>query len=317
MLAWMIYVTAVGLGAGLAALIGEGALRRFGRPVRWVWAAAMSATVVVPLVHVFGVAGQPSQRFWAETPWSVASVLPGAVIPVAWAALSLILLSNLRLSVWTLRRNERFWRTGSLAGHRVSFSPGFGPGVIGAQHPRIVLPEWILDVAPELQRVILLHEIEHVRSGDTRLLLAAVILVSLMPWSLPLWWQLHRLRDAIETDCDGRVLQATGDAAEYGRALVSVAGMPSRAPLPVAGLGSARSELERRIRRLAARREGNISAAAIGAVAALALASGVLFLPAPRLPMQDLGSAARPPEAPTSATVILSVDPAAGQQQGE
>ena len=261
MLAWIVYVTAIGCGAGAAGFVAEGALRRLGRPARWAWAGAMVLSVAVPLVHLLGGgASMVEPTFWRELPTGPHPFLMGWAAAAAWAAVSLILLSNVRLSDWTLRRNERLWRRRSVAGQLVLVAPGFGPGVIGAARPRIVFPEWVLDAAPCLRRVILLHEVEHVRAADTRLLLGAVVLVSLLPWSLPLWWQLHRLRGAVESDCDARVLAATGDARTYARALLEVAGRPSRAPLlPSTGLASGRSELERRIRLITARDRGGRS----------------------------------------------------------
>ena len=37
-----------------------------------------------------------------------------------------------------------------------------------------------------------------------------------MPWNLALWWQLRRLRLAVEMDCDNRVVAALGDPNPYG-----------------------------------------------------------------------------------------------------
>ncbi|UUZ52386.1 hypothetical protein LP419_22985 [Massilia sp. H-1] len=43
---------------------------------------------------------------------------------------------------------------------------------------------------------------------DPQLLGLALLVLVAMPWNLPMWWQLRRLRHAIEVDCDARVLAA-------------------------------------------------------------------------------------------------------------
>ena len=50
MLAWMSYVIAVSLLLGLSALALEHAARIWQRPTRWLWAAGMIASLLVPLV---------------------------------------------------------------------------------------------------------------------------------------------------------------------------------------------------------------------------------------------------------------------------
>jgi bla regulator protein blaR1 len=39
----------------------------------------------------------------------------------------------------------------------------------------------------------------------------AQLMVALAPWNLPAWWQLRRLRFAIQVDSDARVLQTNID----------------------------------------------------------------------------------------------------------
>lgn len=321
MVAWMLYVTAAGCATGLAAVLSERGLRHLGRPVRWSWAGAMGATIGLPAVvgWVGGVTGsrpaalaEPST--WSRIPAELASATTDAVLLAAWIIASLMLLGNVRLSAWTLRRNERSWRSGSVGGRRVLWSRGFGPGVIGATRPRIVLPEWVLDSAPSLKRLILTHEMEHARSRDTRLLLAGVALVILVPWCIPLWWQLHRLRGAIETDCDARVLAATPDPRGYANALVTVAGRRTHSLRPVATLAPGRGELARRIHLITA---GARNRSKLAGLALLATAAGVLLglssVPAPAPPSPNLsfrveGSDWSKAVLPREAFVVLSVE---------
>ena len=68
-----------------------------------------------------------------------------------------------------------------------------------------------------------------------------------MPWNLPMWWQLHRLRYAIAVDCDARVLRAGVDTGSRGETLSDVSQRPTRYIGSVAAMSESRSFLEERI----------------------------------------------------------------------
>jgi hypothetical protein len=146
-----------------------------------------------------------------------------------------------------LRRHQQGWRSAVVSGERVLLSADVGPAVVGALRPRIVLPAWVLELDESVQRLIVLHEREHVRAGDGRALAAGLFLLVLLPWCLPLWWQFGRLRFAVETDCDRRLLRGGVAARPYAEALLAVA---RRRPslLPLAAMSPTKSTLERRIR---------------------------------------------------------------------
>src|SRR4051812_25005479 len=71
-----------------------------------------------------------------------------------------------------------------------------------------------------------------------------------MPWNVPLWWQLGRLRFAVEIDCDARVLRRGYDVSRYGETLVVVGERQSATIGMVAAMAKPRSLLERRIRNM-------------------------------------------------------------------
>jgi len=79
-----------------------------------------------------------------------------------------------------------------------------------------------LNRRPHAKRMSSLTEQSHLVAGDPRLLTGALCLLVFMPWNLPLWWQLRRLRRAIEVDCDARVLNAGHDVNRYGETLLEV-----------------------------------------------------------------------------------------------
>ena len=53
-------------------------------------------------------------------------------------------------------------------------------------------------------------------------LMTAGLAAVLLPWNLPVWWQLRRLRLAIEVDCDARVVRRGGDLRQYASLLIEV-----------------------------------------------------------------------------------------------
>lgn len=155
MAAWMLYMTMFAGALGGAGVLAERGFRHLGRPVRWVWVFVMAGAVALPVGLAFaastraatsgagvgagagaaeiagpgGVLGGPA--VWSRIPTGLGSSTADVALLAAWLAVSLILFASLRLSAWTLRRNERAWRNGRVDGHRVLVSAGFGPGVIG------------------------------------------------------------------------------------------------------------------------------------------------------------------------------------------
>jgi TonB-dependent SusC/RagA subfamily outer membrane receptor len=153
--------------------------------------------------------------------------------------------------------------------------------------PRVVLPAWALDVDPRERALMLTHEREHVRAGDPLLLAAAAAAAALAPWSPAVWWQLHRLRLAVEVDCDRRVLRHHPDVRAYGGLLLDVArrAHPPTPRLAVAALASPVTSLERRIRIMTSRRSRRTAAhAAALSAAAVALAIAACETPRPTAP---------------------------------
>jgi hypothetical protein len=146
--------------------------------------------------------------------------------------------------------------------------------VVGVLSPEIVLPRWTLALPEPLRLMIVRHEREHVDAADPWLAMLGAAGVLLMPWSPALWWQLRRLRLAVEVDCDARVLRGGADARAYGSALLEVGRHRGRSRLAVAAFSEPASSLERRIHLMTAPRVRHalLRAAAFGAVSAVLLA---------------------------------------------
>ena len=120
---------------------------------------------------------------------------------------------------------------------------------MGILRPQVVLPDWCRRMEPGALGLILDHELEHVRTKDLRLLISAAALPILVPWCLPLWWQLARLRLAVEGDCDLRVIAKNPDRIRAYLELLLEVGRRSPERGPVAAMLSEPHEtLKRRIR---------------------------------------------------------------------
>jgi TonB-dependent SusC/RagA subfamily outer membrane receptor len=165
----------------------------------------------------------------------------------AWLALSLGILSLFGVTMARHARLRRRWQAAHLADTAVYVAARGGPAVVGVMRPAIVVPSWLLRADPSHQRMVVLHEREHVRAGDHLLVAVAHALAALMPWNLPLYWMLKRLRLTVELDCDRRVLARGAEPRAYGTMLIDIAGRAEGLPLATATLADGHTDLERRI----------------------------------------------------------------------
>jgi TonB-dependent SusC/RagA subfamily outer membrane receptor len=165
----------------------------------------------------------------------------------AWLALSLGMLSLFGVTLARHGGQRRRWQAAQLADTAVYVAPRGGPAVVGVMRPAIVVPSWLLRADPSHQRMVVLHEREHVRAGDHLLVAVAHALAALMPWNLPLYWMLKRLRLTVELDCDRRVIAGGAEPRAYGTMLIDIAGRAEGLPLATATLADGHTDLERRI----------------------------------------------------------------------
>jgi beta-lactamase regulating signal transducer with metallopeptidase domain len=243
---WMLYALVVGVALTLAALAGEQSARLRRRPARGMWALAMVLTVALPLLVPPSQTRQPvapDRRAAAQlsAPARVAAVaaigagnwLPARSSPTGtididqvvrpgWQVSSALALLALAGASLALQRRARHWQRGTLAGKEVLVSVDAGPAVLGVLRPHIVVPAWLLRAPAARQVLVIAHEQAHIDAGDQRLLAAMALLLVAMPWNVPLWFQLRRLRLAIEVDCDARVLDQGHRVADYGAALIDI-----------------------------------------------------------------------------------------------
>jgi beta-lactamase regulating signal transducer with metallopeptidase domain len=167
-----------------------------------------------------------------------------------WRTASLTFALIVLVSAALLSWRRRHWNCGHIAGTAVYISEDCGPAVVGFFRPHIVVPLWLTKLTPDEQELVIAHEQSHLGARDTQLLTIAVCLLVCMPWNPMLWWQLRRLRLAIETDCDARVLRLGYPVARYSETLITVGERQSASyAMAMAGYGS-KSFLEQRIRNM-------------------------------------------------------------------
>lgn len=270
MLAWMLYVIMVTLLLSLGAFLAERAARLKRAGTRWIWMVAILASLLLPtlissvavqLPDILGeqvaskvvVLRQATSVQLSPAIWLAGSAEPASwrfidpLIKQLWAGVSIAMLLGLIASGVQLFLRRQHWRRGTLAGAQVYISHDAGPAVVGLLRPQIVVPQWLTLATPSQQQSVLVHEQSHLEARDPLVFTLALALLVFMPWNLPLWWQLRRLRYAIEIDCDARVLKSGVDPAHYGETLIAVGERQSAYIGAVAAMSESKTFLEERI----------------------------------------------------------------------
>ncbi|GLC24064.1 M56 family metallopeptidase [Roseisolibacter agri] len=338
---WMLLSTLLGALLATAALGIERALRLVGRPGRWAWATALALTVVLSAAQLLGPRTAPdaAPHGGGEVTLVLPAVPSGAAAvrgaadwrardtvaaPAAWRALdlplailwigaSVVLLTRTAGTSRRLSLNLRRWPRETHGGTTVHVAPDLGPAVFGAVRPAVIVPRWAL--ADARLPLMLAHEAAHVRARDPLLLAAGLAAALLMPWNLAAWWQLRRLRLAVELDCDARVLagSAEGPAVRtYGALLLDVAHWSAgHAPGPLAALAptllATPSTLSRRIHAMTTPRPRRAVGRALTlAATATALVAAACELPRPTGPRAAPQAPLASVTAPVPATADVS-----------
>lgn len=316
--AWMLW----SIGAGMLLLVaGLAAERLFEGRRRWVWVAAGVGTVLLTAVRLVASGGTEAEGpsggsaiSGAAAPvandagaWEAIEAAPGtlanpsspafprvtiphdsvlhtldAILVPTWLVLSAGLALWALIGALRLHRRIRSWVRGTLLGQPVLWSRNTGPAIVGLRRPRVVLPTWVTDLETAKQKLILAHEEEHRRAGDSILRFASAALLIAIPWNPFLWLHYRRLCLAIELDCDHRVVKRRPDRRWlYGDLLVRVGARDGLRPgfAPTA-FAERRSFLERRIGKLLSEgAEVSIAQAAFFAFAAILVAGVTMWAP--------------------------------------
>lgn len=289
MLSWMLYSIVVSLLLGLAAFALERSAQIRRRPARWLWGACMVASLAIPLIpsrvsvqipeamHADRVTSSeilaPPSTKAIETPRFTLPIIGADQTPLsdevstllewAWRIASIALVLVILASAAHLSWRRRRWERGQIAGTAVYISEDCGPAVVGFLRPHIVVPRWLTKSSPAEQELVIAHERSHLGAYDIQSLTIAVCLLACMPWNPMLWWQLRRLRLAIETDCDARVLSLGHPVAGYSETLIAVGERQSASyAMTMASYGS-KSFLEQRIHNMLRKKTRHASVSAL------------------------------------------------------
>jgi beta-lactamase regulating signal transducer with metallopeptidase domain len=281
-------------------------------PRRGVWFLAILASIAVPVLailvernlaparipsipsatataaagsSVVKEVGAPAQTVRALADPAAWSAIPALDTPlrIAWAASSAGLLFIYTFAWIRLRIAARRWRAHEIDGYAISVTEHVGPSVMGYLKPRVLLPVWVLSSPGRAAGYVIAHEKQHIDAKDPILWMASLLLLAVVPWNVPLWWQLRQLRFAIESDCDARVVKRTQNARKYASALLEVAKYRgSMQPEFTLGSSLRGSQIERRVALLLSdQRPATVSRQVLLLTASLAFAllTGVMQVP--------------------------------------
>jgi len=293
-LGWMVYSILFGGLCVLAAHALENAARVISKPTRWIWFAAMGATLGISMMAMYmavvGATGLIPRRHgpsWLDGPASMYISYYNRLLrwdpilsPLLWVS-SGVVAAMFAIAIWRLVQRRRAWQSASLDGHSVLVSDVEGPAIVGFIKSVIVVPKWALAESERVRSLIMAHELEHQRAGDH--LLSALVLVATVaqPWNPAVWWIARRLRVALEVDCDSRVLRRGSDPRTYGLLLLEAGSRAAGCRLPIPALSRPLSSLEERLQIITAeRRSGRLRAARLALVAGILIATAA-FMPEP------------------------------------
>ncbi|HUA81118.1 MAG TPA: M56 family metallopeptidase [Dyella sp.] len=274
MIAWMMYAALVALALSTAALVAERAAKVRRAATRWVWMASLAGSLILPTVIATVSIRVPEALESSAAPTAIvlrdktSIPMPSMLLDLggaqaydrsahidtlmrdAWIAASAWMALALALLCVLLHRRKRDWSEAHLCGERVLLAPDAGPAVVGLLRSHIVVPVWLLQASKAQQQCTIAHERSHLNARDPQLVALALALLTLMPWNPLLWWQFHRLRRAIEVDCDARVLRSGHDIGAYCETLIQVGQHQSSRIGVVPAMSDSVSFLEQRIRHM-------------------------------------------------------------------
>lgn len=273
-----------------AALVPPGLTFRTTAVDRAPVAASQTATRPAAIAPANRTPWRPDWRLWLMLLWAAGAAAAFAQMLVGWAAMARV------------RRNAKPLPGSAGAAVDLLESPaGSMPVSFGLLRPAIFMPADSAGWTAERRRVVLLHELAHVRRGDHATHLLARAALSLHWWNPLAWMAWREFLKARERAADDMVLASGAAAPDYASHLLEIARtMQAAPPIGWAAVAMARpSQLEGRLLAiLDGRRRRNSQGRASAWVAALAAAA--IVIPLAALRAQD---AAPPPPGAVDATI--------------
>ncbi len=177
-------------------------------------------------------------------------------------------------------------RVGLLVSTRVQ-----SPMVVGWLSPVVIVPmSAMMMLSPEQLRLVLVHELAHIRRFDHVVNMLQVLIETVLFYHPVVWWMSHQARLEREHCCDDAAVRWAGNAVEFARALTELetTRTQSRAVLALNQGGSLMNRITRILGVSDRRRHGGrslrtLSALTAGAlVAAAGIANAALRVEEPR-----------------------------------
>jgi beta-lactamase regulating signal transducer with metallopeptidase domain len=189
----------------------------------------------------------PDARIWLTLLWALGTTVSFAQMFIGW-----IVMLHFRRSANPLAMSSLAPLPKSLETEEVDLleAPrGSMPITYGLFHPAIFLPADIVEWSPERRRIVLLHELAHVRRGDNTAHLFARTALALYWWNPLAWIAWREFLKERERAADDLVLRAGAVAPDYATHLLEIArSMQSPAALEWTAIAMARrSQLEGRL----------------------------------------------------------------------
>jgi TonB family protein len=242
---WMIACLVFSLFLAIAVWRADVLLRVSGRQTRHLWIGglliAVAWTGLAPTLFTTQEPTLTSQLVAPVTMLQPVTVEPtardiqqpagtGTVLLAGWCVVSALLVIRLLVAVAYLLRLRRTASRATVDGYDVLVTENVGPAVIGGQRGEILIPSWLLEFEPALRALVFRHEEEHRSARDPLLLWSSLVITTLLPWNLPLWWMANRLRLSLEVDCDARTLTGETDRRRYAQLLLLIAQKHTHVP---------------------------------------------------------------------------------------
>ncbi len=283
---------------------------------------AITAPVIASADHVATTTIPVASSSWSFNWVQIALLL--------WALGVVVVLARLALGTWRMRRITREaecltdyqWSamTSRLRGQldlpaHISLYASEEiamPVTWGVLRPVVVLPAESVEWSNEWRRIVLLHELAHIKRRDCSTQMLANWACALY-WFNPLvWFAARRLRVERELACDDCVLEVGTRASDYASYLVEIAkSFDAVEPATPVTVGMACSQLESRVRAILnpAMNRGHLSRSRKTALA-LALACALLPLASLQATSQEKPIPPAPPAPPAPPQPPVSNPPA-------
>jgi TonB family protein len=198
-----------------------------------------------PILKVVSVLAVPTMTALepAATTVSVAPGLPWATIASSIVAAGIaMMLAGVAIGLLRLRRFRRLgveaapnadhddlqWALGTHA--EIRYVPDIQPVTCGLRRPVVLLPDTLTSHRPEIQRVVLVHELLHVQRRDWIWMMGEEVLRAVLWFHPAIWWLVSRVRLAREEVVDELTVLATGQRRAYLEALLAFSDASALAP---------------------------------------------------------------------------------------